>query len=80
MNSIPPALVLLGGALALPLLPRIFRSLAFVLLPVAAMALLFSLEAGNTTLRFLTFDLTASGNASCNRPSAPFETCDRPSS
>jgi multicomponent Na+:H+ antiporter subunit D len=57
MNSIPPALVLLGGALALPLLPRIFRSLAFVLLPVAAMALLFSLEAGNTTLRFLTFDL-----------------------
>jgi multicomponent Na+:H+ antiporter subunit D len=56
MNSIPPALVLLGGALALPLLPRIFRSLAFVLLPVAAMALLFSLEAGNTTLRFLTFD------------------------
>ncbi|HEY5541828.1 MAG TPA: Na(+)/H(+) antiporter subunit D [Candidatus Binatia bacterium] len=57
MNSIPPAVVLLGGALALPLLPRSFRSLAFVLFPAAAMALLPSLEDGITTLRFLSFDL-----------------------
>jgi len=57
MNSIPPAVVLLGGALALPLLPRSFRSLAFVLFPAAAMALLLSLEDGTTTLRFLSFDL-----------------------
>lgn len=57
MNSLPPAAVLLGGALALPLLPRAFRNLAFVLVSAATMALLPSLEHGATTLRFLSFDL-----------------------
>jgi len=58
MNSVPPAAVLLFGALLLPLLPRFSRSVAFLLFPVLAFVLLGYLEDGSsTTLRFLSFDL-----------------------
>lgn len=58
MSSVPPAAVLLFGALSLPLLPRFSRSVAFLLFPILAFALLGYLEDGSsTTLRFLSFDL-----------------------
>jgi len=58
MSNVPPAVVLLCGALLLPLLPRWARSLAFLLFSVVTLALLLRLEEGSSTsLRFLAFDL-----------------------
>ncbi len=58
MNSLPPAVLFLGAALALPLLPRSLRSSVFLLFTVAAFALLGYLEDGGVVkAQFLTFEI-----------------------
>ncbi|HEU4344587.1 MAG TPA: Na(+)/H(+) antiporter subunit D [Candidatus Binatia bacterium] len=58
MSSLPPAIILISGALVLPLLPRRARSLAFLFFPLLAWAVVGTLEEGSSlTLRFLTFEL-----------------------
>jgi len=58
MSGFPPALLFLGGAMLLPLLPRRTRSLAFLIVPLLALALLTQLEDGSSsTVRFLNFTL-----------------------
>ncbi|MGH7827610.1 MAG: Na(+)/H(+) antiporter subunit D [Candidatus Binatia bacterium] len=58
MSHLPPAAIFLFGALLLPIVPRRVRSLAFLLFPLLAFALISQLEQGSSsTLRFLDFDL-----------------------
>ncbi len=55
---LPPGLILIVGALLLPLVPRAARSWAFLVPPILALLHLSGLEAGTqATWRFATFDL-----------------------
>ncbi len=58
MISLPPALILIAGAVLLPLLPRRIRSAAFLIFPVLAFLWLLSLHPGDSlTIPFLTYNL-----------------------
>jgi multicomponent Na+:H+ antiporter subunit D len=58
IGSLPPGLILLAGALILPLLPKALRAWAFLLFPLAALGQIAGLEEGQSiTLSFLTFEL-----------------------
>lgn len=58
MSSLPPAAVLIFGAVLLPLLPRRTHAAAFLVFPVLAFGLLLSLEPGTSmTIPFMNFEL-----------------------
>jgi len=59
INNLPPALILIIGALAVPFLRGKSRSLFVILLPVLAFYTVYSLVPGNSWhIHFLGFDLT----------------------
>lgn len=61
MTSVPPGLVLILGAVLLPLLPRRLRPWAFLLFPALAIAWLPFLEPGaSLSVPFLSYDLVLS--------------------
>lgn len=58
MISIPPAAILILGAVLLPCLPRRMRSAAFLLFPVLTFIWLIRLNSGDSlSMRFLDYDL-----------------------
>ncbi|MBI3000089.1 MAG: Na(+)/H(+) antiporter subunit D [Deltaproteobacteria bacterium] len=61
VSSIPPALVFIVGGLLLPILPKRAQPVAFLLLPVLALALLLQSEPGTRlTVPFLDYELVVS--------------------
>ena len=58
-DALPPGLVLILGAFALPLLPLVVRPVLLLGLPLAAMTMIWSHDAGTTaTIDFLDYTLT----------------------
>ena len=58
MNSLPPGIVFILGAVLLLLLPRRMRSAGFLVFPLLAFALLLRLEPGaSLTVPFLNYEL-----------------------
>jgi multicomponent Na+:H+ antiporter subunit D len=58
LDSLPPAAILIAGAIILPLLPRQVRSAAMVVFPAFAIFQLFLLESGtHLTFPFLSYQL-----------------------
>ena len=58
MSNLPPAIIFILGAILLPLLPRRFRSIGFLIFPLLAFVLLLHLQVGTTlTVPFLDYEL-----------------------
>ncbi len=58
MNSLPPAVIFIVGAIVLLLLPQRARSAAFLVFPLLALVLLLRLEVGSSlTVPFLNYEL-----------------------
>jgi len=57
--TIPPAFIMLAGALLLPFLPKIIRSTTFILFPLASLILILSLPDGAVlTAKVMNYELT----------------------
>jgi multicomponent Na+:H+ antiporter subunit D len=58
MSNLPPAIIFILGAILLPLLPRRFRSIGYLVFPLLALVILLRLQAGATlTVPFLNYEL-----------------------